>query len=71
MLMSGINNGVLLREICELSTWAGEYFSPDVMLSKTFGTALDIIRSCGEGCQTWMEPKRIRLPSSTGNHHTT
>jgi hypothetical protein len=68
LLMSGINNSVVIREIFELATWVNISY---VMLSETFGIALDTIKSCGKGAQTWMEPKRIRLPSSTGNQFTT
>jgi hypothetical protein len=64
MLMSGIDSGSVIRELYEYCTWAESYFPADLYLYETFHTALDIIKRTGEGSQTWMEQKRIRLPTS-------
>jgi hypothetical protein len=59
MLMSG----VLIREIFELHTWAESYYHKEIYLAESTNTALDLIRRSGEGSQTFMEPKRMRLPA--------
>jgi hypothetical protein len=65
MLMSGVRSGVVIRETFELLTWAESYYHQDVFLSEFTSTALDLIRKTGEGSQTWLEPKRMRLPANT------
>jgi hypothetical protein len=71
MMMSGIDSGQVIREVFELATWAESYFPNDIFLSETTAAALEEIRKSGEGAQTFMEPKRVRLPASTGLPHTT
>jgi hypothetical protein len=71
MMMSGIDSGQVIREVFKLATWAESYFPNDIFLSETTAAALEEIKRNGEGTQTYMEPKRVRLPASTGLPHTT
>jgi hypothetical protein len=71
MMMSGIDSGQVIREVFELATWAEAYFPNDVFLSETTAAALEEIKKSGEGSQSYMEPKRVRLPASTGLPYTT
>jgi hypothetical protein len=71
MLMSGVDSGVLIREQFEFYTWAETFFPADSYLDESIASALAIIRSTCDGNQTWLEPKRVRLPAHTPSGATT
>jgi hypothetical protein len=60
--LTGLAVPSVIRELFEYMTWALDYF-PDVALEDTMQLAATIIRENGEGVQSYLEPRHLRLPS--------
>jgi hypothetical protein len=61
--LTGVAVPSVVRELFELMTWAVDYYPADVALEDTMKLAATIIRENGEGIQSYLEPRRLRLLS--------
>jgi hypothetical protein len=61
--LTGLAVPSVVRELFELMTWAADYYPADVALEDSMKLAATILRQNGEGVQSYLEPRRLRLPS--------